>query len=341
MAQIFTSANVPHAKMGSPVSSSEGMSSAAELPNLDEILSSSPSSLGERSTAQILDQIIESRSSVQQRIADWNRVATTSESKGVSSGHAHFRLGILHLVNDADEAEGISHLERAYEQDQRYALGREPQRLAAYRVLSLVKDFLAHLRSRKDWQALQLDLNHRGVLISTLLALYDTTARRHILDMPVWTYGPFFAIFKNDRLRAFAGENYFCAQSMLEWVGTDGGHAFLLANEYAFARSIIGLYGGVLEAILAEKLSTNEQKPLGGLIREAYEQGHLVVGTRLCALTTMLHYFRNHIHPNKEITRNGYFIDLNVAKGLKSAIDLAIEDLLPSASYTPTGTATR
>src|SRR5271156_4557925 len=106
------------------------MSSAAEVPSLDEILSASPSTLSDRSTAQILDQIIESSSSVQQRITDWNRVASASESKGVSSGHAHFRLGILHLVNDADEATGILHLERAYEQDQRYGASREPHRLA-------------------------------------------------------------------------------------------------------------------------------------------------------------------------------------------------------------------
>jgi hypothetical protein len=192
-----------------------------------------------------------------------------------------------------------------------------------------VKDFLADLRNRKDWQALQLAPNYRGVLISTLLALYDATARQHVLDMRAWTFNPFFAIFKNDRLRLFAGENYFCAQSLLEWVETDGGHAFLLTNEYPFARSIIGLYGGVLEAILAEKLSTNEQKPLGALIGDAYKQGHLIIGTRLCALATILLYFRNHIHPNREITRGDYLIDMNVAKGLKNAIDLAIEDLQP------------
>jgi hypothetical protein len=144
-----------------------------------------------------------------------------------------------------------------------------------------------------------------------------------------WTYNPFFAIFKTDRLRVFAGENYFCAQSLLEWVETTSGHAFLLTNEYPFARSIIGLYGGVLEAILAEKLSTSQQKTLGGLITEAYKQGHLVIGNRLCALATILLYFRNHVYPNKEITRTSYFIDLNVAKGLKSAIDIAIGDLQP------------
>jgi hypothetical protein len=118
-------------------------------------------------------------------------------------------------------------------------------------------------------------------LISTLLALYDTTVRQHILDMHVWTFNPFFAIFKTDRLRVFAGENYFCAQSLLEWVETSGGHAFLLTNEYPFARSILGLYGGVLKAILAEKLSTTQPKTLGGLITEAYKRSNLVVGTRL------------------------------------------------------------
>jgi hypothetical protein len=302
------------------------------LPSLDEVLKASPSRLGDRSTIQILDQIIDRSPDIQQRIADWSRVAVKLETTGVSSSHAHFRLGILHLVNDPDEAVGISHLERAYEQDERFAVSREPHRLAAYRVLSLVKDFLADLRSRKDWQVLQLDPKHRGVLISTLLALYDTTVHQHILDMHVWTFDPFFAIFKTDRLRVFAGENYFCAQSLLEWVETNGGHAFLLTNEYPFARSIIGLYGGVLEAILAERLSTTQQKTLGGLITEAYKQGHLAIGTRLCALATILLYFRNHVHPNKEITRTDYLIDLNVAKGLKSAIDLAIGDLMPQSA---------
>jgi hypothetical protein len=147
--------------------------------------------------------------------------------------------------------------------------------------------------------------------------------------MPVWTFNPFFAIFKNDRLRLFAGENYFCAEGLLEWVETDAAGAFLLTNEYPFARSIIGLYGGVLEAILADQLSTSEQKPLGWLMSEAHKLGHLKVGTRLCALTTILLYFRNHVHPYKEITRTEYFIDLNAAKGLKAAIYLAIGDLLP------------
>jgi hypothetical protein len=332
MGRTYTSASVLRAKMGSLGSRSDVMSA---LPTLDEVLSFQASALSDRSAIQIFDQIIDRSPDSQQRVGDWSRVAAELEAKGVSSSHAHFRLGILHLINDPDEAVGISQLERAYEQDQRFAVNTEPHRLAAYRVLSLVKDFLADLRGRKDWQALQLDPKHRGVLISTLLALYDTTVRQHILDMHVWTFNPFFAIFTTDRLRVFAGENYFCAQSLLEWVETTSGHSFLLANEYPFARSIIGLYGGVLEAILAEKLSTAQPKTLGGLITEAYKQGHLVIGTRLCALATILLYFRNHVHPNKEITRINYFIDLNVAKGLKSAIDLAIGDLLPPRGSIP------
>jgi len=324
------SASALPVKMGSRALFFDAMS-ATGVPVLEEVLNASPSVLSDRSTAHILDKIIESVPSVRQRIADWNRVAAEMEAKGVCSGHAHFRLGILHLINDLDESKGISHLERAYEQDQQFVTGREPHRLAAYRVLSLVKDFLADLRSRKDWQALQLDPKCRGILISTLLALYDATARQRVLDMHAWTFNPFFAIFKNDRLRLFAGENYFCAQSLLEWVETDAGHAFLLTNEYPFARSIIGLYGGVLEAILAEKLSTAGRKSLGMLIGDAYKQGYLKLGTRLCALATILLYFRNHVHPDKEIARTDYFIDMNVAKGLKNAIDLAIEDLQPKA----------
>src|ERR1700680_1001062 len=97
---------------------------------LDGILNSPVSTISDRSTAQALDQLIDSSSSAPQRIADWNRVAAALESKGVSSGHAHFRLGILHLVIHPDEAAGISHLERAYEQDQKFGAHKEPHRLA-------------------------------------------------------------------------------------------------------------------------------------------------------------------------------------------------------------------
>ena len=90
------------------------------LPTLDEVLSSSPSTLSDRSTSKILDQINDRSPDVQQRMADWSRVAAELEAESISSSHAHFRLGILHLVNDPGGTVGISHLERAYEEDERF-----------------------------------------------------------------------------------------------------------------------------------------------------------------------------------------------------------------------------
>ena len=162
-------------------------SQVAQL-TFDEILSSPAAVLIERATAERLDEIIESSPDPDDRIRSWNKVAAELVAKGVSSGHAHFRLGILHLVNDPDEAAGISHLTGAYEQDQQFAVRTEPHRMAAYRVLSLVKDFLGDLSRRKDWQALQLDPKHRRVLISTLLALYDATARATRNSRGSWRY---------------------------------------------------------------------------------------------------------------------------------------------------------
>lgn len=154
-ARTSTSASALPAKTASRVLFCEVMPEP-NLPTLDEVLKSSPSTVGDLSTAQILDQIIESPPDVQQRIADWNRVAAESEAKGVSSSHAHFRLGILHLVNDPDEATGVCHLERAYEQDQRCAVSKESHRLAAYRVLSLVRDFLAGLSAERTGRVFSL-----------------------------------------------------------------------------------------------------------------------------------------------------------------------------------------
>jgi len=301
---------------------------------LDAILNGATCKLGDGPTLRLLDQVIQSSTDVQQRIADWNRVAAELESRAEPSGHAHFRLGVLHLLNDTDETAGISHLEQAYAQDRQFSARQEPQRLAAYRLLSLLKDFLAELRNRKTWRAAQLEPKNRGILLGTLLSVYDSTVP-HILDMPAWSLNPFLRILKNVKLRAFAAENYRCAQDLLEWVETGAARAFLINNEYALARSIIGLHGGVLEAILADRLQLVGQGTLGGLITQAHRQGRLVVGTRLCALATILLYFRNHCHPMKEIARTEYFIDLNVAKGLKSATDVVIAELLAKVPQAP------
>jgi len=86
--------------------------------------------------------------------------------------------------------------------------------------------------------------------------------------------------------------------------------------------------GGVLEAILADKLPTVRGKPLGSLITEAKDAGIIKIGTKLAALSSVMLYLRNHVHPDRDAVRTAYFIDINVAKGCKVALDWVIADLL-------------
>lgn len=284
-----------------------------------------------------LEHVIGSLNNPQAQMDEWNRLLKHTESIGSPTGHPHWRLGILHLLLDAAEDAGVAHLEAAYESDKRYAPDRA-HKMAAYRVLSLIKDFLAELRSRGDWQSRQLEPQYRRVLMDMLLAIYDRTARQQILDMPIHTYAPFFRLITDDGLRAFAGENYMCAQSLLEWVETQNGHGFIQTNQYAFARSIVGLYGGVLEALLTDRLSATGRNTLGTLVNNAHDRGLLVLGTNLCALCTIILYFRNHIHADRTAMRKSYFVDLYVAKGLKIAADAVISELLRvgAVNFAPT-----
>lgn len=294
---------------------------------IDEILAAPNDQFDNKTTWDQLDGLIGGMSDTQLQMREWNRILRHTEAIQSPTGHPHWRLGILHLLADSAEDEGIAHLEFAYESDKKHAPERA-HRMAAYRALSLIRDFLADLRSKKNWQSRQLEPQYRGVLISMLLEIYDLTARYHILDMPVYTYDPFFRLIADGPLRTFAAENYTCAQSLLEWVGTTGGHSFILTNEYAFARVIVGLYGGVLEALIADKLSATGSRTLGQLLTEGYEEGYVSLGTKLCVLCTIILYFRNHVHANKTASRTVYFVDLSVAKGLKVATDVVISELL-------------
>ena len=296
--------------------------------SIDEILALPADQLDTKPAWDALDGMIGLISNLHSQIREWDRVLQRAESTGIPTGHPHFRLGILHLMNDSDETAGIVHLQLAYESDQKYAPNRA-HRMAAYRVLSLVKDLLADLgRSKQKWQRLQLEAPYRSVLLRMIFVIYDATAQQHILDMGGHTYHPFFALIADDDLRVFAGDNYNCAQLLLEHVSTDSGRSFVVTNEYAVARAIVGLYGGVLEALLADKLPAARDRSLGQLINEAYEQGFLVLGTKLCALCTIIWYFRNYVHANRSASRTAYFVDINVAKGLKVATDAAISELL-------------
>jgi hypothetical protein len=295
---------------------------------IDEILKSQAETFKEPAVWRKLDQLIESLPD-DQRVLEWSRVAGCLEAGGISSGHAHFRLGIWHLVNDSDEKVGTRYLEAAYEQDQRFSERKEPHRMAAYRVLGLVKDFLDYLHSKKNWQADQLQPPYRRVLITTLLAVY-VASNKHILDAPLLTYQPFFDLFKDAGLRRFAIENYHCAYGLLEMVGVERNQSFLQQHEYPLARALVGLYGGVLEAILADKLGVTGEATLGKLINQAHDAGLLKPGTRLSSLATVLLYFRNHVHANRDIARTEYFIDINVALTLKAATDMVVGELLRS-----------
>jgi hypothetical protein len=88
------------------------------------------------------------------------------------------------------------------------------------------------------------------------------------------------------------------------------------------------LFGGVLEAILADKLPNFRGHSLGVLVREGHAAGIIRVGTKLAALSSMMLYLRNHIHADRDASRRGYYVDINVAKGCKVALDWAIADLL-------------
>ena len=157
---------------------------------LDEILALPPDRFDTKVTWDQLDGLISGLPNSEAQINEWNRVLRHAESIAIPTGHPHFRLGILHLFVDTDETVGLAHLQLAYESDQKYAPLRA-HRMAAYRMLSLAKDFLADLGSKKSWQRRQLEPKYRRVLISMLLALYDLTARRDILDMPAHTFAPF------------------------------------------------------------------------------------------------------------------------------------------------------
>jgi hypothetical protein len=274
-----------------------------------------------------LDALIETLPDQLARFTAWERVLARLEGQNVPLGHPYFRLGILHLVNDSDADAGMKHLQEAHNQDLQYTVNDEAFRMAAYRVLCLVRDFLADLQGRRGWKAEQLRPPHRVTLIRTLLAVYDETAR-NILDLNTHTYSPFFKLITNDSLRRFAGENYYLAQELLERVSLESGRPLLLLHEYPLARSIIGLYGGTLEALLLDRLPQATDKSLGQLIEASHDAGVLQLGTKITALATLMLYFRNHVHPGRDLVRTNYFIDINVAKRVKVALDWVIADLL-------------
>ena len=277
-----------------------------------------------------VDRVVAALPTNPERLQAWEQIAQHLDRTSVSRGMPFFRLGVLHLVSDPDEAEAIKYLEAAYSEDQRFGpeQGRDPTRMGAYRLLALLKGFLAYLREEKDWKSEQLQPAHRPVLMKALLSVYDNSLV-HILDTGVHTYPVFQTLIQNRNLCRFAIENYFCAITLLEMFSLQNQHIDKHRDEYPLARAIVGLLGGVLEAILADRLPASKSKTLGTLIRQAESEGVIETGSILGALSSLMLYLRNHIHADRDANRTEYFIDINVAQGCKIALDWLINQLLP------------
>jgi hypothetical protein len=276
-----------------------------------------------------IDQAIGALGTAAEQLAAWKAVAAYLEPHPVSKGMPFFRIGHMYLVTEPDARKAIEYLEKAYKEDLKYGPdnGRTPHRMGAYRLLALTKGFLEYLESKKNWEAEQLNPPNRAVLMKTLLAVYDASLV-HILDSEGHTYQSFFAVIQDKSLVRFAIENYFFAERLIEMFFVSGPHLSRHTDEYPLSRVIVGLFGGVLEAILADRLPAARSKPLGVLITEAKEANIIRVGTKLAALSSMMLYLRNHVHADRDTSRTAYFIDINVAKGCKVAMDWVIADLL-------------
>jgi hypothetical protein len=276
-----------------------------------------------------IDRIVQSLPSRLEQIRVWEQICERLDKNGSLKGHPFFRLGVLHLLEDSDEQSGLKYFELAYKEDKKYAETSEirAEGRGAYRLLAIVKDFFAYLRSKKqqDWEAALLLGENRKVLIPMLFILYDLSTA-HPLDMPGFTVLDFQKLIKNDALRRFAGENYFCAENLLVLVTLKGQH-INKDDQYPLGRATVGLIGGVLEAIWLDRLPSAKLRTLGGLLKEAHKKGVLQLNTKIASLSSLLCFMRNHIHPDRDAQRLDYFIDMNVAKGCKVALDMAIADL--------------
>jgi hypothetical protein len=294
---------------------------------LDEVLNLLPAQFDTH--WKQIDAIIAALPAYSEQIAAWQAVLARLQPHPFSKGMPYFRLGVLHLLTDPDAMRALQELELAYLEDKHYGpdAGKISHQMGAYRLLALTKDFLSYLESEKDWKAEQLKSPHRGVVIRTLLATYDRSLA-HILDPEGHSYQSFFRLIQDRNLTRFAIENYFCAEHLIESFHLAGTHISGRHDEYALARAIIGLFGGVLEAILADKLPDSGSYTLEFLIRDAHARGIIQVGTKLAAFSSMMLYLRNHIHADRDASRRAYFVDINVAKGCKVALDWVIADLL-------------
>ena len=85
------------------------------------------------------------------QILAWEKIRDLFDKGAALKGHPLFRLGVLHLLEDSSERRGLSYLELAFQEDRKYAIqvGGRAEGRAAYRLLSITKDFLHILAQRE------------------------------------------------------------------------------------------------------------------------------------------------------------------------------------------------
>jgi len=300
--------------------------------SVDELLRLDATQLRRKENWSEMDRIVCALPSNAEKIHAWQKICAILDTDQYTKGLPLFRLGILHILEDADEQQGLKLLEQAYKEDQREvnAVGIPAEKRGAYLLLAVVKDFFDYLRTKKpqDWESGLLTSQNRKTLIPVLFTVYDLISM-HPLDMKGFTTADFLKLIKSDPLRRFAGENYFCTENLLVMFTLQGQHIDKVNDQYPLARAIMGLIGGVLEAIWLDRMSPSAMgKTLGAILTEAHKQGVLKLDTRIAALSSLLCFMRNHVHPGRDIKRQHYFINMEVAKGCKAALDWAISELL-------------
>jgi hypothetical protein len=300
--------------------------------SMEELLRLDAAQLRKDENWREMDRIVCALPSNAEKVRVWEQICSILDKDQSIKGLPLFRLGILHILEDADEQQGLKLLEQAYEQDQREVseIGIPAEERGAYLLLAVVKDFFDYLRTKNThmWESGLLASQNRKTLIPVLFTVYDLISV-HALDMKGFTTTDFLKLIKSDKLRIFAGENYFCTQNLLEMFTLEGQHIDKHNNQYPLARAIVGLVGGVLEAIWLDRMPPAAMgKTLGTILAEAHKQGILKLDTRIAALSSLLCFMRNHVHPGLDIKRQHYFIDMKVAKGCKAALDWTISELL-------------
>jgi hypothetical protein len=300
--------------------------------SLEEVFRLDAAQLRKHENWREMDRIVCALLSNAEKVRAWEQICSILDKEQSIKGLPLFRLGILHILEDAHEQQGLKLLEQAYEQDQREVseIGIPAEKRGAYLLLAVLKDFFDYLRTKKphEWESGLLANQNRKTLIPVLFTVYDLISI-HPLDTKGFTTTDFLNLIKSDALRRFAGENYFCTENLLVMFTLEGQHIDKINDQYALARAIVGLVGGVLEAIWLDRMPPAAMgKTLGSILAEAHKQGILKLDTRIAALSSLLCFMRNHVHPGRDIKRQHYFINMEVAKGCKAALDWTISELL-------------